>query len=102
MSNKPSVVFPKFNRDGDYEPTQPLSLDELPRQVRIDRSMAVITAHHERIAKAIKLFWGHKECVDLLRQLILDGGDGFGKARVGFKLEVLSALITLAAVHELE
>jgi hypothetical protein len=102
MSNKPSVVFPKFNRSGDYEPTRPLSLEELPRQVSIDRSMAVITAHHERIAKAIKLFWGHKECTDLLRQLILDGGDGFGKARVGFKMEVLSALINLATVHELE
>ncbi len=102
MSTKPSVVFPNFSRSGDYEPTQPLSLEELPRQVRFDRSMAVITAHHERIAKAINLFWGDKECVDLLRQLILDGGDGFGKARVGFKLEVLSALINLSALHELQ
>jgi hypothetical protein len=79
-----------------------LLLEELPRQVRIDRSIAVIATHHERIANAIKLFWGHKECTDLLQKLILDGGDGFGKARVGFKLEVLSALINLSALHELQ
>jgi hypothetical protein len=102
MSTKPSVVFPDFGRGLENEPTRPLSLEELPRQVRIDRSMAVIATHHERIAKAITLFWGHKECIDLLQKLILDGGDGFGKARVGFKLEVLSALINLAALHEIQ
>jgi hypothetical protein len=92
MPNNENVDF--------YEVTQPLTLEELPRQVRIEHAIAVISVHHERIAKAIKLFWGHKDCMVYLQQLILNGGDGVGNARVGFKLEVLSALISLAALHE--
>jgi hypothetical protein len=83
-----------------YEVTRPLALEELPRQARIDHAIAVINLHHERIAKAINMFWGHKDCMVYLQQLILNGGDGVGHSRVGFKLEVLSALITLAALHE--
>lgn len=77
-----------------------MGLHEFPRQVRIDREMAVMQEHHPRIAKAIELFWGHKECAEYLQKLILSGGDGFGNARVGFKREVLTALINLTALDE--
>jgi hypothetical protein len=77
-----------------------MGLHELPRQFRIDHNMAVIRAHHERIAKAINIFWGHRDCVEYLQQLILSGGDGDGKARIGFKHEVVAALINLISLHE--
>ena len=63
--------------------------------------MAIIRAHHERIAKAIEVFWGHRDCVESLQQLVLSGGDGVGKARIGFKREVVSALINLTTLHDL-
>ena len=62
--------------------------------------MAVITKHHERIAKAIDTFWGHRDCMEYLQKLIMSGGDGAGKTRVGFKAEVLTALINLTNLHE--
>lgn len=78
-----------------------MALHELPRQARIDHEMAIIRSHHERIAKAIEVFWGHRDCVEYIQQLILSGGDGVGKARIGFKREVLSALINLTTLHDL-
>lgn len=79
-----------------------MSFDELPRLVRIDREMATISAHHERIAKAIKLFWGHRDCVEYIQELILSGGDGFGQARIGFKREVVAAFMNLIELHEVK
>ena len=32
----------------------------------------------------------------------MGGGDGFGKARVGFKPEVVSALMSLITLHRVE
>ena len=100
--DKEFVGFPKLIHHDEYEPTRPIPLHERPRQVRIDHEMAIISAHHERIFKAIKVFWGHKDCVEYLQNLILSGGDGFDKMRVGFKRDVLSALINLIALHEVE
>lgn len=102
MSKKEFVGFPELLHNPEEVPTRPLPLYEMPRQARIDHEMAIIKAHHERIAKAIEVFWGHRECVDYLQQLIFNGGDGVGRARVGFKREVLSALINVAALHEVQ
>ncbi|WP_157979377.1 hypothetical protein [Rhodoferax ferrireducens] len=79
-----------------------MTYNELPRLVRIEQELATITAHHERIAKAIQLFWGHKDCVDYIQKLILSGGDGSGKARIGFKREVVAALMNLIELHEVK
>lgn len=98
---KKFVGFPDLIHNPEDHPTRPMALSELPRQARIDHEMAIIRAHHERIAKAIDVFWGHKDCVEYLQQLILSGGDGVGKARIGFKREVLSALINLTTLHDL-
>ena len=101
MSEKKPVGFPDINHSTAFLATRPMMLNELPRLTRIDHEMAIIRAHHPRIANAIEMFWGHKDCVEYLQQLILNGGDGFGKARVGFKHEVLSALINLTTLHEI-
>jgi hypothetical protein len=45
------------------------------------------------------MFWGHRDCDEYLHQLVCNGGDGFGNARVGFKREVLAALIELSGLH---
>ena len=55
-----------------------------------------------RIAQAIEKFWGHRDCVEYLQKLIMSGGHQDGQTRVGFKTEVLSALINLAALHQIE
>ena len=101
MPEKKITGFPDLNHSTEFPATRPMMLNELPRLARIDHEMAIIRAHHARIANAIEMFWGHKDCVEYLQQLILNGGDGFGKARVGFKHEVLSALINLTTLHEI-
>ena len=77
-----------------------MPLHERPLQARIDAEMAVIAEHHIRIALAIEKFWGHRDCVEYLRTLIMSGGDSEGRARVGFKSEVVSALMNLVALHQ--
>jgi hypothetical protein len=86
----------------DDEDTRPMALSEMPRAFRIDHEMAIIRKHNERVAKAIETFWGHRDCVEYLEQLLLNGGDGVGKARIGFKHEVMAALITLTSLHEVK
>lgn len=97
-----TLDFPELNFVEDEPQTRRMSLQELPRKYQIDSQMAIIRTHHPRIAKAIEVFWGHKECVDYMQQLVLNGDDEGGKARVGFKREVLSALINLTSLHELK
>ncbi len=100
MPNNKFVGFPDIDSKPQDIVTRPMPLHEIPRQARIDREMAIITQHHERIAKAINTFWGHRDCVEYIQKLILSGGDGVGKTRVGFKSEVLTALINLTNLHE--
>jgi hypothetical protein len=101
MSEKKFIGFPELSNEVEFEPTRPMGLEELPRQYRIDREMETIRKYHERIAKSIDIFWGHRDCVEYLQQLILSGGDGMGRARVGFKQEVLAAMINLISLHEI-
>lgn len=83
-------------------PTRPMPLHERPLQARIDNEMAIIALHHARIAMAIEKFWGHRDCVEYLQTLVLSGGDNDGRTRVGFKAEVMSALINLMSLHTLK
>lgn len=94
--------FPSLQWEDDDMPTRPMPLHERPIQARIDGEMAVIAEHHIRIALAIEQFWGHRDCVEYMEKLILNGGDGVGKARVGFKSEVVTALINLIALHQVD
>lgn len=100
MPKDKDIGFPELSNAHEFEPTRPMPLHEMPRQIRIDHEMAIIRAHHERIAKSIEVFWGHADCLEYLQQLMFNGGDGFGRMRIGFKPEVMSALINLAGLHE--
>lgn len=102
MPSTKNIDCPEISPDPEDDATRPMALEELPRQAQIDGNMAVIRAHHERIAKAIDLFWGHKDCVEYLEQLILNGGDGFGQTRIGFKQEVIAAFLNLISLHEVK
>ena len=74
---------------GDSLRTRPTPLHERPLQARIDSEMEVIARHHVRIALAIEKFWGHRDCVEYIRTLILNGGYSDGSTnRVGFKPDV--------------
>lgn len=93
--------FPSLQWEDEELPTRPLPLHERPLQARIDNEMAVIHRHHARIAVAIEKFWGHRDCVEYMRTLILSGGHSDGKgARIGFKPEVISALMNLISLHK--
>jgi hypothetical protein len=100
MENNNFVGFPNINFTEEDVITRPMPLHELPIQARIDQEMAVVNQHHQRIVKSIGVFWGHSDCLEYLQKLILSGGDGHGHARVGFRAEVLTALINLANLHE--
>lgn len=100
MSENKSVGFPQIDFKEEDVKTRPMPLHEIPLQARVDREMAIINLHHARIGKAIDTFWGHQDCVEYLQKLIMSGGDGLGKTRVGFKREVLAALMNLSNMHE--
>jgi len=101
-ARKVATGFPPLNIEEDEMATRPMPLHELPRQVGIDVAMDVVARHHERIAKAIQLFWGTRDCVEYIQKLVMNGGDGFGNARVGFKPEVVSALLSLISMHQID
>ena len=79
-----------------------MPLHERPLQARIDAELAVIAENHVRIALSIEKFWGHRDCVEYIQKLILSGGRQDGNDRAGFKAEVVSALMNLAAMHKIE
>ena len=91
--------FPPLEYSPEDEPTQPMPLGEIPKNIStLDHEIAIIRAHHEHIAKGIELFWGHRDCVEYLQKLILNGGDGVRKNRSGFKHEVVEAILNLIAL----
>ena len=92
--------FPPLSWDEPDPVTRPMPLHELPRQVAVEKAFAVIDKHHERLGKAIRQFWGTRDCVEYIEKLVMNGGDGFGNARVGFKSEVLAALLSLITLHK--
>ncbi len=97
-----SLGFPTLKWEEEELDTRPMPLHELPRQVGIDNAMALIGKHHERIAKAITIFWGTRDCVEYIEKLVLNGGDGLGRSRIGFKPEVVSALMSLISLHQMD
>jgi hypothetical protein len=49
MPNSKNFDFPEFTLEPMGKSTRRMALEELPRQAQIDRDMAIIRAHHERI-----------------------------------------------------
>lgn len=70
---KKDVGFPTIHWEDEQVDTRPMPLHERPLQARIDREMAVVAAHHVRIAMAIETMWGHKECLEYIQSLVLSG-----------------------------
>lgn len=97
-----AVGFPTLKWEEDDMATRPMALHEFPRQVGIDNAIAIVARHNERVAKAITVFWGSADCVDYIEKLVMSGGDGFGNARIGFKPEVVSALLSLISLHQMD
>ena len=93
--------FPPLSWEAEDAATRPMPLHELPREVGIDRTMAVVAKHHERIAKVIQLFWGTRDCVEYIQKLVMSG-DEPGRPRIGFKPEVIAALMYLITLHRVE
>lgn len=91
--------FPSLSWEDEELDTRPMPLHERPIQARVDVELALIAERHIRIALAIENFWGHRDCVDYIQSLILSGYKE-GEKRLGFKPEVLTALMTLVELHK--
>lgn len=102
MNEKKITEFPDLIEFDGFEDTRPMTADDIRPELSVERQMAIIGAHHERIRKAIEMFWGHRDCVAYIEQLILNGGDGVDRARIGFKQEVLTAMINLIELHKVK
>jgi hypothetical protein len=96
--SKPEVGFPTLSWEEEDLKTRPMPLHERPLQAQVDVEMALIAQYHVRIALGIESFWGHSDCVEYLQSLILSGYKE-GEKRMGFKPEVLTALMTLVELH---
>ena len=90
--------FPSLDWEDDALDTRPLPLHELPSHVRIENELSVIAARHQRIADSIRIFWGHHDCIEYMQNLIMSGYKE-GVVRMGFKPEIISALMNLIALH---
>jgi hypothetical protein len=93
--------FPSLQWEDEELPTRPMPLHERPLQARIEVELGTIAQHHVRIALAIEKFWGHRDCVEYMQSLILSGYKE-GEKRMGFKAEVVQALINLSQLHRIE
>jgi hypothetical protein len=79
--------------------TRTMALSELPLSHQMDVAIKTIDEHYPHIAKAILNFWGYKECDEYLGKLIYDGSDVKSHTRVGFRPEVMTALLSLQSLH---
>jgi len=83
-----------------FASTQPLGLEGKTADQRREESLAVVKMHHSRIANTILTLWGYKECSVYIYKLILNGGDGMGKTRIGFNQDAAEAMMALAELHD--
>jgi len=97
----PAKPLPPLSVDLEI-PTQPLALEEKSLAQRKEDALARVDLHHHRIANTIRSMWGYKECGAYLNKLIMDGGDGMGKNRIGFNQEAVEAMLALLDLHEKE
>ncbi len=97
----PDSDFPELQWEEEEAATRPLPLHEVPPVARRDRLVALIGQHHLRIASAIETMWGHAECPEYIQQLVISGYKD-GEKRLGFRSEVVQALLALGDLHEQE
>ena len=90
--------FPSISWEEEALDTRPMPMHEKPLQARVDFEMAIVAERHLRIAVSIDKFWGHKDCLHYIQSLVLSGYKE-GETRMGFKPEVVVALLSLAELH---
>ena len=64
-----------------------------------DHDFATVEAKFPSIANKIRVFWGNPEFVSLMFELQQDSSD---RPRVGFPVDVLTALQSLEHLHDFE
>jgi len=99
-SPKPEVGFPSLQWEDEELDTRPMAMHERPLQARVDWQLAIVAERHVRVALAIENFWGHRDCVEYIQGLVLNGYNE-GQKRMGFKPEVVTALMSLVELHKL-
>jgi hypothetical protein len=82
--------------------TQPMALEANPLNQRKDQALQTIELYHHRVANTIRSLWGHKECGLYINNLIMNGSDGMGHARIGFNQEAAEAMMVLSDLYEEE
>lgn len=80
--------------------TQPLPLQDLPKDCRMQQAMKVIERDYQRIHMAINSLWGHRECGEYLQKLLMSSDDAAGHNRMGFKTEIVTAMFVLSDLHD--
>lgn len=98
---EPDSDFPTIQWEEDEPSTRPVPLSEASPGVRRDRLIELIGQRHLRVASAIETMWGHAECPEYIEQLVISGYKD-GEKRLGFRLEVVDALLALADLHQRE
>ena len=78
----------------------PLKGPVIPAGPPRDGALKTIDQHHHRVASAIRNLWTQNECSSYINGLIMDGGDGMGNDRIGFKHSAFDAMMTLAERHD--
>ena len=95
------MTFPKLlDEEVEYLATRPIPLHERTPGERMDEAFATVERDHPRIQRAIKGTWGHKECSAYMKKLILNGGYHDGKNHIGFRPDMVAALLVLDDVHD--
>ena len=62
-----------------------------------NENFLLVKEQFPHIGRKLELLWGHKECAELLHQLLNDTRDG---KRQGFPKPVGSALFKLSVLHD--
>lgn len=99
LPDLPPPSFDGFHSDPGAS-TLPMEYEEKTPAQRADDALAVIELHHARIAKTIRVMWGHKECSSYVSKLLMTGYDDTGNARMGFHHEAVEAMMILTDLHD--
>lgn len=83
-----------------FDLTQPAALEEATPAQRMNQALEIVERYHLRVAQTIRLLWGYPECAVYIYKLIMSGGDGMGRARMGFHQEAVDAMLALAELHD--
>lgn len=92
--------LPTLEIDIGNATTQPTALEDMTPEQRKEAALKIVESHHQRIANTIRTLWGYKECSVYINKLIMNGGDGMGKSRIGFNQEAAEAMLVLADIHD--